>query len=498
MNSDESETIPLTLNEFAVYLGLIPVSEIELSDISTKKLIKPTTEIRKRNDKILKSVDFTKIVEPTIVEDVVVESSANESILPKIAVSNVDSFFDDREKNVEDEKDLKKIVVETTNKIILQGLTDYFTEDSEDGKSNLTNDSTSSFYPQNDLEFYDLCIRKLKNINSRLRYLEELKIDDNYTLELNPEIELEKKTLLNESNKISDVVNSLKEKIKDPSIDNVNAFQAEMEKKPEKVEINSSASIPDVKPVGDDWFIKTILQLTRALNQGEKPRENIRANSFSEDHDLFVETLLQLIKLDERARGATSSTSPSELMSKLGSPHLLKTDSDFRIESQINSGTFINEVETRLSSLEQAFQEIEGKPSLMNKINEDVTNLDINSYNLSKMSIGSKLVNERIVDLERKLDVIKFKKAKLGDDLLKINSSIDSLKAGKVSFSYLSYPRRGVLAIGFLMTFLGLLILFPVQPPFLLQYLFGFGLSLTGGAIIIDSIWASFERRRKK
>ena len=238
--------------------------------------------------------------------------------------------------------------------------------------------------------------------------------------------------------------------------------------------------------------------MTRALNLGEKPRENIRANSFSEDHDLFVETLLQLIKLDERARGVTSSTSPSELMSKLSSPHLVKTDSDFRVESQINSGKFINEVDKRLSSLEKALQEIEDKPSLMNKINDDVTNLDIQSYNLSKMSIGSKLVNERIFDLERKLDVIKFKKAKLGDELLKINRSVDSLKAGKVSFSYLSYPRRGVLAVGFLMTFLGLLILFPVQPPFLLQYIFGFGLSLTGGAIIIDNIWASFERRRKK
>jgi uncharacterized membrane protein HdeD (DUF308 family) len=76
-----------------------------------------------------------------------------------------------------------------------------------------------------------------------------------------------------------------------------------------------------------------------------------------------------------------------------------------------------------------------------------------------------------------------------------MTASIDTLKPKK---TFKDYPRRGVLALGISTVLLGLLILFPIQSPFLLQYIFGVGFALIGGGIIIDSIWVYLERRDRQ
>jgi hypothetical protein len=114
------------------------------------------------------------------------------------------------------------------------------------------------------------------------------------------------------------------------------------------------------------------------------------------------------------------------------------------------------------------------------------------------MSTESEKINERLKNLELKFNNLNVRKAQLASELTDITTSIDTLKQTRTTKDFNNYPRRGVLALGISAILLGFLILFPIQSPFLLQYIFGVGFALVGGGIIIDSVWAYIERRANR
>jgi hypothetical protein len=140
-------------------------------------------------------------------------------------------------------------------------------------------------------------------------------------------------------------------------------------------------------------------------------------------------------------------------------------------------------------------QEIENRYTKATQ--EDQTHIKTQIYTQPsvRMSTESEKINERLKNLESKFNNLNVRKAQLTSELTNITTSIDTLKQTRATKDFKNYPRKGVLALGISAVILGLLILFPVQSPFLLQYIFGVGFALIGGGIIIDSIWAYLERR---
>src|SRR4030042_2650277 len=128
---------------------------------------------------------------------------------------------------------------------------------------------------------------------------------------------------------------------------------------------------------------------------------------------------------------------------------------------------------------------------------EDHTQIEAQTYTHPsiRMSTESEKITERLKNLESKFNTLNVRKTQLASELTNITTSIDTLKQTRATKDINNYPRRGVFALGISAVILGLLILFPIQPPFLLQYIFGVGFALVGIGVIIDSVWVYFERR---
>jgi hypothetical protein len=202
--------------------------------------------------------------------------------------------------------------------------------------------------------------------------------------------------------------------------------------------------------------------------------------------------ILQLVKLDERARTRITASGPTPTKTSMEEkPPQEKTSATMKqTEDTIN-----DRINSRKSSLMREIQEIENRYTKTTQ--EDQTHIEAQTYTQPsiKMSTESEKINERLRNLELKFNNLNVRKSQLASELTDITTSIDTLRLTRATKDFNNYPRRGVFALGISAIILGLLILFPIQPPFLLQYIFGVGFALVGGGIIIDSVWAYFERR---
>jgi len=455
MNAEDSETEPLTLTEIAVYLGLIKNSQTNIQ----KKRIKKTSSKTQRIQSLIGSPwedDDLTIPKP--------EQETKQSDQTSHAESVTSSKHAPDE--AEDKRSVQEIGVSSSSGEKISPGTDY---DSQ--------------------EIIDLCTNKIREINNRLRYLDELKIDENYKPELLLEISDQRKSLQAEYTKINKLLLILKKEIKDNSGEYVEADLPQSYKEPNNFE-KKYESLPETKPPDMDWFVKSILQLTRALNQRYPPEEN--SIQIPPDENWFVETILQLIKLDEHARTRIPATAPAPTITPIEEKPKQEATTEIikHTEDTIN-----NRINSRVSSLMREIQEIENRYTKTTK--EDQTRIEAQAYAQPSIrtSTESEKITERLKNIESKLNNLNVRKAQLASELTDITSSIDTLKQTGATKDLYNYPRRGVIALGVSAIILGSLILFPIQPPFLLQYIFGVGFSLVGGGIIIDSVWAYIERR---
>jgi predicted nucleic acid-binding Zn-ribbon protein len=201
--------------------------------------------------------------------------------------------------------------------------------------------------------------------------------------------------------------------------------------------------------------------------------------------------LLQLIKLDEHARTRIPTSGPTPAKTYIEEkPQQEKTSTTIKqAEDTIN-----DRINSRVSSLMSEIQEIENRYTKATQ--EDQTQIKAQTYTQPSiiMSTESEKINERLRNLESRFNNLNVRKSQLASELTDITTSIAALKQTRAAKD-LNYPRRGVFALGISAIILGLLILFPIKPPFLLQYIVGVGFALVGGGIMIDSVWAYFERR---
>jgi hypothetical protein len=456
MNAEGSETEPLTLTEIAVYLGLIKNSQTNLLKKRVRKTSSKTQHIQSPIEYTLEDDDLTL---PKPEKD---ETKQNDQQSYDESVASRKYALDE----AEDERTVQEIDKPSSTKEKISPRIDY---DSH--------------------EIIDLCINKIKDINNRLRYFDELKIDENYKPELLVDISNQRNSLLAEYKKINEIILILQNEVKDNSWKNIEVDLPQSHKKPNKFE-EKYEPLPEIKPTDMDWFVKSILQLTRALNQ-RYPSEN-NSIQIPQDENWFVEMILQLIKLDEHNRNIipASGLTPAKISVEEKPQQEKNTVIIKQTEDTIN-----DRINSRVSSLMREIQEIENRYTKATQ--EDETHIEAQTYtpNSVRMSTESEKINERLKSLESKFNNLNVRKAQLASELTNITTSIDTLKQNRATRDFKNYPRRGVLALGFSAVILGLLILFPIQSPFLLQYIFGVGFALIGGGIIIDSIWAYFERR---
>ena len=455
MNVEGSETEPLTLTEIAVYLGLIKNSQTNLPKRPLKKTVSKTQQIPSPIESPWEDDDLT-IPGPREETKQGDQQSYTESVTS--------------DKYAPDEAEDRRTVQEAD----IPGSTE---------------EKISPRIEYDSHEIIDLCINKIREINNRLRYLDELKIDENYKPELLVEISDQRKALLAEYNKINEFITVLQKEEKGNSGENVEADLTQAHKEPYKFE-KKYELLPETKPTDMDWFVKSILQLTRALNQRYPSEDN--SIQIPPDENWFVEMTLQLIKLDERARARIPASAPAPAKTSIEEkiPQEKVTATIRQAEDTVN-----DRINSRVSSLMSEIQEIENRYTKATQ--EDRTNIEAQTYTQPsiKRSTESEKITERLKNLESKIYNLNVRKAQLASELTDITTSIAALKQTRSTKDFNNYPRRGVFALGISAIILGLLILFPIQPPFLLQYIFGVGFALVGCGIIIDSVWAYFERR---
>jgi hypothetical protein len=455
MNAEDSETEPLTLTEIAVYLGLIKNSQTNLQKKRVRKTSSKTQQIQSPIGSPWEDDDLT-ISQPEQEPKQNDKKSYAESV-------TCDKFAPDE---AEDKKSVKEIDISSSTVEKISPRIDY---DSH--------------------EIIDLCINKIREINNRLRYLDELQIDENYKPELLLEISDQRKALLTEYKKINELLLILQKEVKDNSGENVEEDLPQSIKKLNKFE-KSYELLPETKPPDMDWFVKSILQLTRALNQRYPSEDN--SIQIPQDENWFVEMILQLIKLDEHAQTRIPASVPIPAKTSIEE----KPQQEATTATIIQTEDTINDrINSRVSSLMRELQEIENRYTKATQ--EDLTRIETQTYRQPsiRMSTESEKINERLKNLESKFNNLNVRKTQLASELTDITTSIDTLKQTRATKDFNNYPRRGVLALGISAIILGFLILFPIQSPFLLQYIFGVGFALIGGGIIIDSVWAYFERR---
>jgi hypothetical protein len=455
MNAEGSETEPLTLTEIAVYLGLIKNSQTNLPKRRVKKTGSKTQQIPSPVESPWEDDDLTipRFEEKTKQSD---QQSYAESVT--------------YDKYTPDEAEDKRSVEETD-------------------VSSSTEEKISPGIGYDSREIIDLCINKIREINDRLRYLDELKIDENYKTELLVEISDQRKALLAEYKKINEFITILQKEEKEDSGESVEAHLPQAHKELNKLE-KKYEQFPDTKPTDMDWFVKSILQLTRALNKRYPSEDD--SIQIPPDENWFVEMILQLIKLDEHARTRipASRPIPTKTYIEEKSPHEKTSTAMKQAEDTIN-----DRINSRVSSLMSEIQEIENRYTKATQ--EDQTHIEEQTYTQPsiRMSTESEKINERLRDLESKFNNLNVRKSQLASELTDITTSIAALKQTRATKDFNNYPRRGVFALGISAIILGLLILFPIKPPFLLQYILGVGFALVGGGIMVDSVWAYFESR---
>jgi hypothetical protein len=456
MNAEGSEIEPLTLTEIAVYLGLIKNSQTNLSKKRIRKKSSKTQQVQLPIEYSSEDDGIT-LHEPE-------EDGTNQSIQQSNAEIIASRKYTPDE--AEDKRSVQEIDIPDSAQEKIKPRIDY---DSH--------------------EILDLCFKKIREINNRLRYLDEFKIDENYEPELITEISDQRNVLLEEYKKINELILILQNEEKDNSLEDVVGNLPQPKTKPEYLE-EKYEPLPETKPNDMDWFVKSILQLTRALNQRYPFEDN--SIQVPKDEHWFVETILQLIKLDEHARFRSPLPEPA--------PRTISTEEKPQQETtqattKNTEDTINDRINSRVSSLMREIQEIENK--YKKAIQTDHTSIEAHPYTPPsvRMSTESETVNERLRNLESKFNNFNVRKAQLARELTNMTASIDTLKPKK---TFKDYPRRGVLALGISAVLLGLLILFPIQSPFLLQYIFGVGFALIGGGIIIDSIWVYLERRDRQ
>ena len=455
MNAEGSEAEHLTLTEIAVYLGLIKNSQTNLPKKRARKTSSKTQQIQSPIESPWEDDDLT-VPKP--------EEDTKESDQQSYAESEIsDKYAPD---GTEDNRSDQEINLSSSAKEKISPRIDY------DSK-----------------EIIDLCINKIREINNRLRYLDELKIDENYKPQLLIEISNQRIALLAEYKKINELILILQKEVKDNSGESVDADLPQSYKKPNKFE-KKYELLPETKSTEMDWFVKSILQLTRALNQRYPSEDN--SIQISQDENWFVEMILQLIKLDEhtRTRMPVSEPTPAKASVEEKSQQEETTAIAKQTEDTIN-----DRINSRVSSLMREIQEIENRYTKATQ--EDHTQIEAQTYTHPsiRMSTESEKITERLKNLESKFNTLNVRKTQLASELTNITTSIDTLKQTRATKDINNYPRRGVFALGISAVILGLLILFPIQPPFLLQYIFGVGFALVGIGVIIDSVWAYFERR---
>jgi len=455
MNAEGSEAEHLTLTEIAVYLGLIKNSQTNLPKKRARKTSSKTQQIQSPIESPWEDNDLTipKSEEATKQSDQ--QSYAESEISDKYAPDGTEDNRSDQEINL----------------------------------SSSAKEKISPRIDYDSKEIIDLCINKIREINNRLRYLDELKIDENYKPQLLIEISNQRIALLAEYKKINELILILQKEVKDNSGESVDADLPQSYKKPNKFE-KKYELLPETKSTEMDWFVKSILQLTRALNQRYPSEDN--SIQISQDENWFVEMILQLIKLDEhtRTRMPVSEPTPAKASVEEKSQQEETTAIAKQTEDTIN-----DRINSRVSSLMREIQEIENRYTKATQ--EDHTQIEAQTYTHPsiRMSTESEKITERLKNLESKFNTLNVRKTQLASELTNITTSIDTLKQTRATKDINNYPRRGVFALGISAVILGLLILFPIQPPFLLQYIFGVGFALVGIGVIIDSVWAYFERR---
>jgi hypothetical protein len=454
MNAEDSETEPLTLTEIAVYLGLIKNSQTNTQKKRVRKTSSKTQQIR------------TPIGSPWEDDDLTIPKPEQE-IKQSDQKSYAESVTSD--KYAPDEAKYKRSVQEIDI-------------------SSSTGEKISPRIDYDSHEIIDLCINKIREINNRLRYLDELKIDENYKSELLIEISDQRETLLAEYKKINDLLLILQKEEKDNSWENVESDLPQSYNRLDKFE-KKYELLPETKPPDMDWFVKSILQLTRALNQRYPSEDN--SIQIPQDENWFVEMILQLIKLDEHTRTKIPASVPTPATTSIEE----KSQQEATTTIKQTEDTINDRINSRVSSLMREIKEIENRYTKTTQ--EDQTHLEAQTYIQPsiRMSTESEKINERLKNLELKFNNLNVRKAQLASELTDITTSIDTLKQTRTTKDFNNYPRRGVLALGISAILLGFLILFPIQSPFLLQYIFGVGFALVGGGIIIDSVWAYIERR---
>jgi hypothetical protein len=452
MNAEDSETEPLTLTEIAVYLGLIKNSQTNTQKKRVRKTSSKTQQIQ------------SSIGSPWEDDDLTIPKPEQE-IKQSDQKSYAESVTSD--KYVPDEAEDKRSVQEIDI-------------------SSSTGEKISPRIDYDSHEIIDLCINKIREINNRLRYLDELKIDENYKSELLIEISDQRETLLAEYKKINELLLILQKEEKDNSGENVESDLPQSYNRLDKFE-KKYELLPETKPPDMDWFVKSILQLTRALNQRYPSEDN--SIQIPQDENWFVEMILQLIKLDEHTRTKIPVSVPTPATTSIEEKPQQEATTIKQTEDTIN-----DRINSRVSSLMREIKEIENRYTKTTQ--EDQTH-EAQTYTQPsiRMSTESEKINERLKNLELKFSNLNVRKAQLASELTDITTSIDTLKQTRTTKDFNNYPRRGVLALGISAILLGFLILFPIQSPFLLQYIFGVGFALVGGGIIIDSVWAYIERR---
>lgn len=452
MNAEDSETEPLTLTEIAVYLGLIKNSQTNTQKKRVRKTSSKTQQIQSSIGSPWEDDDLT-IPKP--------EQEIKQSDQKSYAESvTSDKYAPDE---AEDKRSVQEIDI-----------------------SSSTGEKISPRIDYDSHEIIDLCINKIREINNRLRYLDELKIDENYKSELLIEISDQRETLLAEYKKINELLLILQKEEKDNSGENVESDLPQSYNRLDKFE-KKYELLPETKPPDMDWFVKSILQLTRALNQRYPSEDN--SIQIPQDENWFVEMILQLIKLDEHTRTKIPVSVPTPATTSIEEKPQQEATTIKQTEDTIN-----DRINSRVSSLMREIKEIENRYTKTTQ--EDQTH-EAQTYTQPsiRMSTESEKINERLKNLELKFSNLNVRKAQLASELTDITTSIDTLKQTRTTKDFNNYPRRGVLALGISAILLGFLILFPIQSPFLLQYIFGVGFALVGGGIIIDSVWAYIERR---